>query len=281
MTRIFKSIWSEFIYGGHLLALGPTIIVFVCLKLLDLPVVFSLLVEVYLITFIVYFFDRYSDLDKESSFVRIQRFNSYKKLVPFILLVISFIVYAIMREKGIIVLLFAFLLLALGFGYSLVFKKATKYIVGFKSFYVALVFSSVSFFVTIYYTYPLNWSILLLFLFFLIRWFANTTFCDIKDRDQDEKTGLKTYAVVLSTQAFYNFLSIINFISITPIIIGIYFGFLPIYAIFLFFVVPYFEYCLILAKKNNYDIQKVTNEWADGEALLWLFLILIGGKLWG
>ena len=274
-------IWNEFIYGGHLLALGPTIIVLTSLVILKLPISPALLLEAYLITFIVYFFDRYSDLDKESSNVRIKHFNSYKKLIPFVLLVVVFVVFVLMRQSGAAILLYSALLLVSGFGYSLIFKRVTILVTGFKSFYVATVFASVIFFITLFYSRPVDSAILLLFAFFFMRWFINTTFCDIKDKTQDEKEGYKTYAVAMDDSRFYNFLSALNWLSIIPVLVGIYFGLLPLYSCLIVFVVPYFYLCMKLSRRQNYDVQVVTNEWADGESLLWLVLIIVGSKIWG
>lgn len=260
-----------------MLALGPVVIVWTTSKILGVKTDFQLLIAVYLITYTVYSFDRLIDLNNESSDERtskIKRSYNFRLL----LVIISAIISLLLLKKSIFDLIFGSLLILFGLTYGIFFKKFTKLIVGFKSFFVAAIFASVVIFlidnnVNIY-------LILLMFSFFFLRWFINTSFCDIKDRLQDQKENLKTFAATMTENNFIFLILVFNLISIIPIIYGVIAKLIPSFSLLILLVAPYYLLLIYLLKKR-YNLQSLTNVWADSETIIWFVTIFIGGACSG
>ncbi|MFA6422898.1 MAG: UbiA family prenyltransferase [Patescibacteria group bacterium] len=281
MKKVLKVIWNEFIYGGHLLALGPVAINLSVMTALKLPINFFILVGVYLLSYIVYFFDRIQDYDLESSQLRkdLYKFHFKYRIYISVTVVIALLLsmYAASMQSFYLSLLF----IILGFFYGIFFKKLTHIIIGFKSFFVAILYSG-----TILFTLSVIPTvnsfglklILILFFFYFMRWFINTSFCDVKDREVDKKIGYKTLAAVLTNRVFLITIHIINLFSLMFLVIMIYYFKLPYYLFGLSLVFPFTVLYLNLYQKQ-YDLQKLTNIWADAEVIIWLF-VSIGGFKW-
>jgi len=280
MPKVLKTIWDEFIYGGHLVALGPTIIAYSYMRIENLNVAWFLLAGIYLITYFIHLVDRYFDIKNDSSAARSDHYKKYQGKIwfmlsgSFILLVIAII------GSGTMMLAFSIFLILIGLFYSLIFKKFTKYILGFKSFYTALAFASVVFLCTFYFHEPVSINAVFIYLFFASRWFSNTTFCDLKDIKQDKTEGLKTFAVAFNTKKLYLFFYITAIISLLILTSGIYFGLLPFFMITFVFPIIYNFYYLYLSRKPRANFQNLANVWADGESLIWLAAIVLGTNLW-
>lgn len=283
MKKILKTVWDEFVYGGHLLSLGPVIIVLICQQIFKLPVEWKLLLGVYLITFSVHAFDRFHDLKEDTSGTRIKRLNIYKRFIPVMIAVSILALPFLFYQKSTTFLIFTLLVVVIGIGYSIFFKKLTKYITGFKSFYVAATYASITIFFALYYNQPVSQIpvFLALFLFIFCRWFSATIFFDKKDREIDKENGLKTIAAVLSPKKFRNLLLTVNILAILPLAYGIIYGLLPTYTIVLFAVPIYGYWYIKMSDNNRIDIHTLCNVFVDGEPFIWGILILLGRMLWG
>lgn len=280
MPNVLKTIWDEFIYGGHLVALGPTIISYSYMQIKNLEVAWFLLIGIYLITYIIHLIDRYFDIKNDSSTERFQHYKKYQGKIWWMLSVSLVLLTAVIVRGGISILLFSIFLIILGALYSLFFKKCTIYITGFKSFYTALAFSSVVFLCSYYYKMSVDITTIFIYLFFASRWFSNTTFCDLKDIKQDRDEKLKTFAIVLSPKHLYLFYYFTGIISFLILFLGIFFRFLPFFSVTLIIPIIYYFYYLSLSKKANANYQNLANVWADGESIVWLIAIILGANLW-
>ncbi|OQB03889.1 MAG: prenyltransferase [bacterium ADurb.Bin212] len=194
--------------------------------------------------------------------------------MPVIFVISIALIVTLLIDKGTIVIISALLLLLIGISYTLFFKGLTKSVVGFKNYYVALTYVSIIIYTAIYHSAPLNSKLIILTMFFAMRWFINTAFCDIKDIAQDKNEGLKTLPVVLGQKSFLFTLGAINALSVIPLMVGVATGILPPSILFLVIVVPYYYYYSSLINNKKTDLQKITNVWADGEVLLWLVAAL-------
>lgn len=281
MERVLKTIWNEFIHGGHLVALGSVIIVLAYIIIRQLPPSWLLIIGIYLIIYIIHLLDRYNDLKNESSVGRVSHYRNYKGKIIFIAILSFLSIIAVFANKGLVMVIIAILLLLLGLIYGIFFKKITRYIIGFKSYYTALAFASVIIFTTYYYHLKFDSVMLYIYFFFTLRWFCNTTFCDIKDIKQDRLEGLKTFAVSFEKKTLYRFFYLVNIVSLFPLLCGVYLGVLPAYSLILGLSALYYFYYLSLSRKEGVDFQKLANVWADGESIVWLVLIVIGRFLWG
>ncbi len=279
-NKVTSLVWEEFIYGGHLVALGPTVIAYICLRLSNYAIHWQLILGLYLITFIVHLLDRYIDINDDSSSARFDYFRRMKPLLPYILTA-SLLVLAYILRDNLAIAAFALFLVGIGVLYTLFFKKLTRYVVGFKSFYTAAVFASSAIFASFYDNWLVFTPVLTyVYIFFFLRWFSDTVFCDLKDVVEDRKNKLRTFANSMDKDSFYTLLSVINILSIFPIVIGIAKGYLPGYSILLLSAPLYSNYYIGLSRRKGADYQKLANVWADGESIVWMFAVLVGGLVW-
>ena len=280
MKKILLWFWNEFVYGGHLLALGSGVIIYDSMKLLEMQINWELIIATYLISFVVYSFDRFFHSRTESSRFKESFMGLHPKIFAILIIICASLVLFILLSGGLIVGLYGIFLLAIGIAYSLFFKKFTSNVLGFKSYFVAIAYGSVIFLIPLFFRISTNWIIVILFIFFIMRWFINTTFCDLKDKEEDAKKNLKTFAVNLSKLNFYFLLNLINILSIVPIIVGLWLGLLPLYSLLLLLVLPYSFFYIKKSQNQKIDLQILCNFWADAESLVWLGSVMIGSKIW-
>ncbi len=279
-SKILTGIWDEFVYGGHLISLGPTIIAYIYMKISNYSISWKLLLGIYLITFLVHLIDRYIDIKNDSSATRSAYYIKMEKVLPYIL-ILSVIALVVVLTGSFVMQVFALFVIMMGVFYTIFFKRLTRYILGFKSYYTASIFAGSVIFTAFYYNdYRFNLSLILIYLFFFLRWFSDTIFCDIKDIAKDKTDKLKTFAVEFSKNKLYIFLYVIDILSVLPIFIGVFFDYLPKYLLFLTTVPLYSYYYLILSRRPNADYQKLANVWADGESIVWIVAFVIGGLIW-
>lgn len=281
MKKALKYVCNEFIFGGHLVALGPTVISFSVMRLKSLEISWPLLFSVYLVTYIIHLLDRYFDIATDSSPERKQHFERYYNKIFYPLTISLILLVASIIHGGYTALLIALFLVVVGILYSLLFKNLTRYIIGFKSFYTAIAFSSVALFSAFFYDLPIDNSIWLIFAFFTTRWFANTIFCDIKDNSEDSKLGLKTFSLVFGKPSLGALIIFVGLISIGILLYGTSQNILPAGFSVLGISVLYNFYYLQKARRPGADFQNIANVWADGESIIWLLAILIGASTWG
>ena len=279
-SAILTAIWNEFIYGGHLISLGPSSIAYIYMRVNNLTVSWQVLIGIYLITYIVHLLDRYIDIQVDSSTDRLEYYGKMKKVLPWILLSATSFLIVLLANNMAMVLFAAFLILA-GASYTVFFKKLTRYILGFKSYYTAAVFAMTVVFTAFFYRdFSLSPVLIAMYFFFFFRWFSNTVFCDLKDIEEDRKDSLKTFASHFKMRSLYVFLYVINIISMIIIIVGVSTRELPVYTLALIAAPVYSFYYLMLSRKKDANYQKLANVWADGESIVWLVAILIGGAIW-
>ncbi len=279
IEKILKSIWKEFIYGGHLLSLGAVSVVFTSAVLLGIKITWDFLIIVYLGTQSVYLYNRYKEykIDFITNPERTEHIKKYVKMIPliiffFFLIILSILVY----YKNFSGLFFGSFLLIMGLLYSQVFKGFTRKIIGFKNFFVSLMWALLVIFLAVYYSSPLNWALFLVFTFVFLRWVVNTSFFDIKDMESDQKEGLLTLANVLGQKRLINILSLIAGLAVIPMVFGFYLGLFPKFSLMLLFTIPYTFYFFKKSQDNKTNIAFLYNVIVDGEFILWPFFILIG-----
>ena len=276
VKRILGFAWREFVYGGHILSFGAISITFTSATLLSIPVSWDFLLIVYLIVYTVYSYDRFKGFKQDllTNHDRSEHIKKYIKYVPVIipssiLVIVGMLLYFGNQSS----LIFGFFLVSFGLLYNPFFKKLTRKIVGFKSFYVSFVWASLVIFLVFYYSFSLNLAVLSLSLFIFLRWLINTIFFDIKDIKSDKKNCLKTLPALLGKMRVLSYLHIINIFSIVPIIIGVFKNLLPPYALFLLVFYFYSFYYLQKAKDEKANIHNLSYVMVDGEYLLWLIIL--------
>jgi 4-hydroxybenzoate polyprenyltransferase len=108
---------------------------------------------------------------------------------------------------------------------------------------------------------------------------VNTCFCDIKDMENDKKYQIKTLPVVLGKEKFIVVLHIINIISLTPILIGVYLHVLPLFSLLLVALIMYSVYYIQKSKRKETNIQSLSSIVVDGEYVFWPFILFVGSLL--
>jgi len=283
IKRILISIWNEFIYGGHLLSIGAAGIVCLVMILLEKWPDWQILLIAYLISQIVYSHDHFKklEIDLITNLERVRHLQKFIKYFPLIFLsyiiVLLILLFFFANIKTFFFILF---LMIGGILFTTYFKRLTKKISGFKSFYTTIFWTTGIFLPLFYYSFfPNLFFILLILFFFYLRFFIGTSFSDIKDMEVDTKEGLLTLAVVLGKEKLINLLKCLNLLTAIPIIIGVHYNFFPVYSLMLVFSIPYSFYYLKKAEEKNVNTAFLYNVIVDGEIIVWLFFIIIGKAL--
>ena len=280
LNKIGIFLKNEFIYGGHWLSLNGFAIVFSMQLLLGITIRWEFLIMVYFLLQCVYNYNHYKELeiDFSSNSDRVVHLKKYKKIFPYIITGygIGFVVPLILFGNFLSII-FGLFLLTLGILYTSDSKKVSKKVVGFKSFYTAFAWALLIFFTSFYCSYPINFSLILFFLFVFIQLIVTTSYFDIKDMKSDKEEGLLTLPLVFNNkQNWIDILHILNIMSFIPIVIGVITSILPIYALFTLILLVYTYYYLQKTKKTNADIHFLSYVMVDGEYNLWPILLLLG-----
>jgi 4-hydroxybenzoate polyprenyltransferase len=272
------SIWDEFVFGSHLVALGDVFALYAMSVILNINVTISFFIVVYLSILAINFFNRYEDADQDATTnpERSDSVNKYFKFTPYIMVALTVIPVGITTYYApISAIIFMLFLFGLGIIYSIFLKNVTKRILGFKDIMTALTYALMVIFMALYYETPMTTAVILITIFYFIRMFINTTFFDIKDIKSDKNAGLRTLPVILGKNKTKQVLMIFNFLSAIPILVGIYLNVLPLYSIALLVTMIY---ALSYLSKRKLFTKQTTlyNIVVDGEFILWLPYLLIG-----
>jgi len=281
IKKILKSIWDEFIYGGHLQLLGAASVVFISALLLKIKISWDILIISYLIFYPVYSYNRFKEIniDRLTNPERTQYFKKYLKFIPTILVfAVLILISGLAYFANTKALMFSLFLFVFGILYTIVFKKITRKIYLFKNLYVSAFYFLLVFFPIIYYSYfsktSLMISALLLGMFISFKAFMVQIFLDIKDIESDKREKLRTLPVILGKEKTLIILSVSNLVVTiaVPIILSLYLNIFSKLMLMFIFTIPFDFYCYSLAKKEKYFGYILQS----GEFFLWLFLILIG-----
>lgn len=274
---IITRAWYEFVYGGHFLALGDAVTLYVLGMIFGIPVSWDFLLIVYLCVFVGTLYNRSeeSDSDALTNPVRVKIMKKYTDHAKYIMLALMLVVVALfLYYANVSVLLFACVIFLISIMYSVFLKGMTRKIVGFKNFIGALFYSLMIFMLVFYYSAPVTLSVFLIFIFYYIRIFISNAYCDFKDIEGDKKSRLKTPVVTFGERKTIFLLNILNIFSAVPIIYGVYKGSLPLYTMMILLTIVYTMFYLKLYEKVGNET--LFNAIVDGEFILWLPFAWIG-----
>jgi 4-hydroxybenzoate polyprenyltransferase len=280
VQKLFMDAWHELMYGGHILSLGASATVLSVVILMGKEPSLTLLIIPYLIAQLVYALNRRKDLKSD--------FTSNPERTQHMLRTRSFFVSSIYIYTALIVLMLfvlnnittamlVMLVLVLGILYP---KDLTRRVVGFKNYYVSilwtLAFVSMPF---VYYEVQINSLYVFMFVFVLLRAMLNTIFFDLKDTQVDKSKGLKTMPVVIGYNNTLLLLTFCNILSGLVLLFAIYLGVMDVKASILLLSVHYSFYYLFLAYKSGDEsrIRKISYVMVDGEYVFWPLLLLAVG----
>lgn len=257
VEQLLNPIWNEFIYSGHLFALGAISVVAMCAILFNIPITWDFLALIYFIFYPIYFYDysRGASDDLLTNSKRAEHFKNKKKT--------PLIIYGSFLITGIISLYFSnfftmcisFTILIFGLLYGSYFKLLTKKIVAFKNIYVSSVWALLVVLLFYYYSVSLTSSALLITTFIFLRIFIIQILFDVRDVEGDKKKGLRTVPVVLGNHKEFDLLKILNIITMLMICYGLYFHLIPIISFVILLAILYSFYYIekIKACKNDHS----------------------------
>ncbi len=270
-------IWEEFIYGGHWFSLSASAFVLTIIILLELKIKWELLLIVYLLIQSVYNYNHYKEINIDSLLKsdRTNHIKIYYSILPMLTIFygIGFVILTLIYGNLESLVMAGFLLI-IGFLFTKIFKKFSKKVIGFKTFYASFTLSLLIIFISFFYIHSVTFLVIELLIFFFLRFMISSSFSDIKDIDIDKKFHLLTWPVYFGKKKFLTFLHILNFITIIPLFI-IVFKIQPLFSIFVIFSYFYCSYYIEKAKNTKSDIHSLTNIIVDGEFLFWPFFLYI------
>jgi len=279
IKKILNLIWDEFIYGSHFISLAGASTVIIGAELLKIKVTWVFTLLTYLIVQIGFYYNRYREFHEDflTNPERTQHIKKYLKYLPFIIsfYIIVFISLLICsgRLPAILFGLFALINVLL---YTEISKRLTKRIIAFKEIYFAGCWTALSIFLVLFYSFPLNLSLLLYLFFIFLRIFLGTTLFDIKDIESDGRKKILTLPILLGKKKTFNFLRLLSILALIPIIIGFSLRLFPKCSLMLLLTMPYTFY--YLKKSESKDISHIFLHYflVGGEFNFYLLFVLIG-----
>ena len=278
MVKLLKSIGNEFIYGGHLIALGAVGIGLTLIILIEKQVLLSPLIIIYFLSFVSILHNRYKEkeIDWLTNPERTKFLEKYFQNIPLVILLISAIILSILvAENALAPLIFLIVLAIIILLYTKYLKHLTSEFCALKNIVFSLIVSLLLVFISIYYSYNFfNPLFILIFTFCFLRMLVNTIFLDIKDMESDQKNKLKTLPIVFGPSKTIFLLKILTLISGILLITGVIIKLIPRYSLILLFVIPYSFYYFKKSEKAKY-FNLVNYVLADAEFVLWPTSIII------
>lgn len=236
----------------------------------------------YLIPLIVYSYNYYEELDRDrlTKPDRTAYLEKRVKIYPFLIsgYVASLATLIVLYDQQLLRLsVIVGILLAAGILYTVYLKRLTRYVTGFKSYFVTAEWALAAILLYTLYMEKLPERFpLAIFVFVFLKILVNAVFYDLKDIRSDGREGLKTIPVVLGWDRAIRLLYIFNLISPVPLIIGVLAGELPGSALVLIVFTMYDFYYLIHAKLSG-EAGMTLKDYAiaDYEFILWPWAVSI------
>jgi len=279
VEKMLLAIWKEFIFGGHLFALGATCVVAMCSLLFGLPIGLDLLLVTYLIFYPIYLYDYTQGAtdDVLTNSARANYLSGNKKAYFVIAGSVAVLTMLFIHFSNSITMLLGFAVLVLGLLYSSYFKKLTKKIIAFKNFFVSAVWALLVLFFFFYYSVPITAAALIMAGFVFTRMVAIQILFDVRDVDGDRKNGLLTIPVVMGNHKEFGLLKCLNIASIALLSFAVYFHILPLISLS-FVPVMFYAFSYIRKVKssmNNYACYLL----AAVEPIVWFSVVFFGSNL--
>ena len=279
ISDVKRFLISEFMYGGHILALGSSLVAISSMILFNVAIRWEFLPIIYLMTLCIYNFDHYKELeiDSLSNSGRVNHLSKYKKILPVLIPCYGLVSVILLLVFGNFEsIIFGLVFLTMGLVYSYKVKEFTGKILAFKNIYTALAVALSILFTSLYCGYELNWLFFIVFIFLFLRFLINTSFCDIKDMETDKKHGLLTLPLYFGKRKFLIVLHLINFLSFIILLSAIFVGIIPLSGAFLLIVNLYCFYYIEKSKNPKTNISALSDIMVDGEFIFWPILLVVG-----
>jgi 4-hydroxybenzoate polyprenyltransferase len=278
-------VFSEFVYGSHLLSIGASGIVLCLLLILDLPIAYQALLIPYLSSQIVYTYNHLSEgsADELSNPERTKHVKKSKRKGYVLLLMYVATLLLVSLTTNIDTVLVLISIVFGGVLYTLALKDfGARYIVGFKNIYTSVFWGMTVLLVPALYQLQLDRQILYFGIFVFLRWVVNSTYFDIKDEISDSKRSLKTFPVVIGRKNTIRLLHLVNLLSIVPIVLGYLSGQYDTEVLIMsLFVVYGFIYLAITSFLREKNVRLLSYIVVDSEYAFWPIAFFLGSLFLG
>jgi len=279
-------VFNEITYGGHILALDTSALVFTTTLILGFMPTIDLLIAAYLFTFGSYNLNRARESDQDiiSSPERTKYILGRAKYINIVIILCYIVSLLIALNRSL--LFFTALLgpLLLSYLYNIGSKKFVpvmgtsnlkeQFLV--KNIVVSAGWGLVAFLTLIYYGGSVNVTVISIFVFIFLRFFINTIFCDIRDVESDSSVGIRTVPIRLGVYRTKIFLLGVNTFSGIFVLIATLSGLLPPMAHFINLLTIYGYYYLLRSMRSDANMTYLCDFVADGEEVVLVPLAILG-----
>lgn len=280
-----SAVYREFVYGGHLLALGTASIAVSAALVISKTPTWDLILMAYLFSFGAYTVNRLSDFeeDKISHPDRTAYLSGRLRSMPAIAAGCFILGYALAFFRNLIFFAALLLPLILALLYSVSSKRMSR-VFGFsrlkeglltKNLAVSFGWSLIPILVGLYYL-ELPLSILALLPFIFLRLMVNTVFFDARDIEADRAYGVKTIPAYLGMAKAWRVMDVLDVASGAYLVLATLSGILPLFALALVVFTPYSFAYRYYSQRSSGHKDSVRDLVADGEYILWGFVTYLG-----
>lgn len=276
MTRITKAAFDEFAHGGHVAALVLSSMVLTLGLFHRDPLNLPVLAIAYLIPLIIYSYNYYAEMERDRLTMpdRAAYLEKKARIYPFLIsgYVALLAALIVLYDKHLFRLVaIVGVLLAAGILYTLSLKRLTRYVTGFKSYFVAGEWAIAIVLLHGMYANDAPGAFpLAIFCFILLRLLINVIFFDLKDIRSDGGEGLRTIPVVLGWKGTIRLLHLLNLLSPVPLVVGVLAGEQPGIALALVIFTMYgFRYLRHAELSEETGMTSSDYAIADFEFILW------------
>jgi len=284
-VTVASSAANEFVYGGHMLAVGTASIVASFALVLGPNPTPVLLLMAYLFSYGAYAINRSTELDQDAvtNPARTRLLAARKKYLPAVATASFGIGYILAATVNSIFLLALLSPLLLALVYSVGSKRLVRYLgvkrlkekLLVKNMVVAFGWSLIPLLVALYYL-DLKFAIVSFGVVIFLRLMTNTVIFDARDIEGDRKFGVKTIPVVLGVVRAFRLMLIIDVTMAVYSALAIWAGLLPFYSLTLLILPVYSSFYRFLARRPRANLGRICDVVADGEYLLWGPILYLG-----
>ncbi len=228
-----RAVASEFMHGGHIPALIAPCLVFTLGLISGDTADLTLLAIAYLIPLVVYAHDYHHGMcrDRLEQPERARHLRRRARAYPYLIggylaLLVTLMAAYHRRFPGLAMAVG--ILLAAGALYTVFFKRVTRYLTGFKSYYVTGVWVlTIALLYEMYTARALAGFLPAIMAFLYVRLLANAIFYDLRDVRSDRRDGLKTIPVALGWKRTIGLLYLLCVVAQALLLAGVMAGFVP------------------------------------------------------
>ncbi len=220
MTKALRAAWNEFLYGGHLQSLGSVAILGTVAGVFQAPFPWGLPVAMYAVSYAIYVYNRLLEVsaDTATNPSRTAYITTHRRsLWRAFFLSTALAAVIVILTASLYGALFLGVLFAFGLMYTNLFKGLTRFVPGFKSWYVACAFAVLVFLPFAYAGQKVPFAAMAGFAGWVF-WNAAIMqiFLDVKDAPSDARAGLRTIPLLLGQKWTFRVLTALTILSAVP-----------------------------------------------------------------